>query len=242
MMLQPHLKEVELEQGVFLQEQGEVIERVYFPNSGMISLLAVMQQGNSVETATIGREGAVGAMAGLGPRHAFTRAVVQMPGTASQIVTSKFQAVVAASPEIRDIIVRHNEVLLAQVQQSAACNALHEAEFASAAGYCNRAIAPTETWYRSRRNSSRRCSAYAGRRSHWSRNRCRTRVSSAIAADASKFSTATCSSSARANATGSYGGRSNSTYRRRSGSHQLGLGFFGSASPPRQSSFSASTR
>jgi CRP-like cAMP-binding protein len=51
-----------------------------------------------------------------------------MPGAAAQISTSKFQAVVAASPLIRDIIVRHNEVLLAQVQQSAACNALHEAE------------------------------------------------------------------------------------------------------------------
>ena len=126
--LLPHLKEVELEQGVLLQEQGEPIERIYFPNSGMISLLAVMQQGNAVETATIGREGAVGAMAGLGPRHAFTRAVVQMPGTAAQITTGKFQTVVAASPSIRDIIVRHNEVLLAQVQQSAACNALHEAE------------------------------------------------------------------------------------------------------------------
>jgi CRP-like cAMP-binding protein len=126
--LVPHLKEVELEQGALLQEQGELIERVYFPNSGMISLLAVMQQGNAVETATIGREGAVGAMAGLGPRHAFTRAVVQMAGTAAQIATGKFQAVVGASPTIRDIIVRHNEVLLAQVQQSAACNALHEAE------------------------------------------------------------------------------------------------------------------
>jgi CRP-like cAMP-binding protein len=128
MLLEPHLKEVELLQGALLQEQGESIQRVYFPNSGMVSLLAVMQQGNAVETATIGREGAVGAMAGLGPRHAFTRALVQMSGSASQIPTTKFQAIVSQSPTIRDIIVRHNEVLLAQVQQSAACNALHEAE------------------------------------------------------------------------------------------------------------------
>jgi CRP-like cAMP-binding protein len=117
-----------LEQGVILQEQGEPIERVYFPNSGMISLVAVMKQGNAVETATVGREGAIGAMSGLGPRHAFTRAVVQMPGTASMIATSKFQTIVERSAVIRDVIVRHNEVLLAQVQQSAACNALHEAE------------------------------------------------------------------------------------------------------------------
>jgi CRP-like cAMP-binding protein len=128
MLLQPHLKKVELEQGELIQEQGELIQNVYFPNSGMISLVAVMQQGNCVETATVGREGAIGAMAGLGPRRAFTRAVVQMPGTASRIATPRFQDAVAASPSIRDIIVRHHEVLLAQVQQSAACNALHEAE------------------------------------------------------------------------------------------------------------------
>jgi CRP-like cAMP-binding protein len=127
-LLQPHLKEVELKQGTMLHEQGESIERVYFLNSGMVSLLAVMQQGNAVETATVGREGAIGAMSGLGPRRAFTRGVVQMPGTASQIQTAKFQSIVSASQAIRDIIVRHNEVLLAQVQQSAACNALHEAE------------------------------------------------------------------------------------------------------------------
>lgn len=127
-LLQPHLKEVQLEQGVILQEQGERIERVYFPNSGMISLLAVMDQGNAVETATVGREGAVGAMSGLGPRRAFTRAVVQMPGMGMQIATPKFQSIVEQSPAIREIVVRYNEVLLAQVQQSAACNALHEAE------------------------------------------------------------------------------------------------------------------
>lgn len=127
-LLQPHLKEIQFAQGTMLQEQGERIERVFFPHSGMISLVAVMRQGNSIETATIGREGAVGAMSGLGPRHAFTRAVVQMPGIGSQIATAKFQSIVEQSSAIRDIVVRYNEVLLAQVQQSAACNALHEAE------------------------------------------------------------------------------------------------------------------
>jgi CRP-like cAMP-binding protein len=128
MLLEPHLKEVPLDQGTILQEQGELIERVYFPNSGMISMVAVMQQGDAVETATVGREGAVGVMAGLGPRHAFTRAVVQMPGTAYQMSSTRFHLIAEKNSAIRDIIIRHNEVLLAQVQQSAACNALHEAE------------------------------------------------------------------------------------------------------------------
>jgi CRP-like cAMP-binding protein len=127
-LLQPHLREVALVHGAMLQEKGEQIERVYFPQSGMISLLAVMQPGNAIETATIGREGAVGGMSGLGPRRAFSRAVVQMPGIASQILTGKFQAILAQCTAIRDTVVNYNEVLLAQVQQSAACNALHDAE------------------------------------------------------------------------------------------------------------------
>ncbi len=126
--LKPHLKDVPLIQGTMLQEQGERIEYVYFPHSGMISLVAVMKQGESIETATVGREGAVGAMSGLGPRQAFTRAVVQMPGFAAQISTLKLQSIAEQSQTLREIIVRYNELLLAQVQQSCACNALHEAE------------------------------------------------------------------------------------------------------------------
>jgi len=61
---------------VVLQEQGEPIEQVYFPHDGIISLLAVMRQGDAIETATIGYEGA--SFAGLGQRRSHTRAVVQV--------------------------------------------------------------------------------------------------------------------------------------------------------------------
>jgi len=127
--LEPHLEEVPLSQGQILQEQGDDIEQIYFPHSGMISLVAVMNHGGKmIETATIGREGAVGAMAGFGPRHAFRRAIVQVAGTAAKIPTAPFREAVKGSEALRDILVRHNEVLLAQVQQAAACNAFHEAE------------------------------------------------------------------------------------------------------------------
>lgn len=117
------------EQGALLQEQGEPIEQVYFPQSGMISLVAVMNDGEkSIETATVGHEGVVGAMSGLGPRHAFNRAVIQVGGTMARISTAKLQAAVAKSSTLRDVIVRYNEVLLAQIQQGSACNAFHEAE------------------------------------------------------------------------------------------------------------------
>jgi CRP-like cAMP-binding protein len=128
-LLEAGLTTVSYEQGALLQEQGEPIEQVYFPQSGMISLVAVMNDGEkSIETATVGNEGVVGAMSGLGPRHAFNRAVIQVAGAMARISTAKLQAAVAKSPALRDVIVRYNEVLLAQIQQGAACNAFHEAE------------------------------------------------------------------------------------------------------------------
>ncbi len=128
-LIEPNLANVSYEQGVLLQEQGEPIAQVYFPQSGMISLVAVMSDGEkSIETATVGHEGVVGAMSGLGPRHAFNRAVVQVGGAVARISTAKFQAAVAKSRVLRDVIVRYSEVLLAQIQQGSACNAFHEAE------------------------------------------------------------------------------------------------------------------
>jgi CRP-like cAMP-binding protein len=127
-LLSPYLKEYALDQGVVLQEQGERIEYVYFPRSGMISLLAVMRAGDAIEVATVGREGAVGAISGLGLRIAFTRAAVQMPGVALRLPTARFQAATEESPAIRDVVIRYNELLLVQVQQAAACNALHDVE------------------------------------------------------------------------------------------------------------------
>ena len=127
-LLVPHLKEVPLAQGTILQEQGDRVEHVYFPHHGIISLLAVMQQGNAIETATIGYEGAVGSLAGLGPRRSHTRAVVQVPGTASRIPAVRFRECAEESKAVRDIIVRYGEMLLIQVQQTAACNALHAVE------------------------------------------------------------------------------------------------------------------
>jgi CRP-like cAMP-binding protein len=127
-MLTPHLKEVVLEQGVILQEQGERIEQVYFPHDGIISLLAVMRQGDAIEIATIGYEGALGSFAGLGMRHSHTRAVVQVGGAALRIAASHFRNATDESDAVRRLITQYGEMLLIQVQQTAACNALHAVE------------------------------------------------------------------------------------------------------------------
>jgi CRP-like cAMP-binding protein len=84
-----------------------------------------MQSGATVETATIGHAGVIGASAGLGAHSTFARAIVQLPGTAARLSAAQFHAAARQSQGIRDLIVRYNDLLLAQVQQSVACNALH---------------------------------------------------------------------------------------------------------------------
>jgi CRP-like cAMP-binding protein len=127
-LLAGHLRTVTLERGVTLHDAGEEIEYVYFPHAGMVSLVSVMQSGAMVETAAVGHGGVVGATAGLGACHAFTRAIVQIPGEAARIARTSFHLAAEESPAIRDLVVAYNNLLFSQVQQSVACNALHVLE------------------------------------------------------------------------------------------------------------------
>ena len=117
-----------MRQGIVLFEPGDEVGHVYFPHDGMISLLAVMKNGEAVETATVGREGVVGAMAGLGPHRALVRAMVQIPMIASRITAPALRRIVQSNKALSDLIVRVNDALLGQVQITAACNALHALE------------------------------------------------------------------------------------------------------------------
>jgi len=94
----------------------------------MFSLLVIMQDGRAIETATIGREGVVGAMAGLGLYQSLVRATVQLPLAASKIAAASFRKAVAASGALHDLCVNYNEVMLTQARLTAACNALHQVD------------------------------------------------------------------------------------------------------------------
>ena len=127
-VLAPHLKDVPLERGRVLYDTGNEIEHVYFPHSGMVSVVVVMPDGETVETATIGREGAVGLTVGLGLRVARSRAIVQLPGSAARIPAARVAQAAHGSETLRNLVANHADRLLAQVQQSVACNALHDVE------------------------------------------------------------------------------------------------------------------
>ncbi len=126
--LLPQLTTITLEQGVVLLEAGDEVDQIYFPHFGMLSLLAVLRDGKAIETATVGREGVVGAMAGLGLRKSLVRVMVQMSMACSRIPAKHFRTAVGASAPLRNLCIRYNEVLLAQARVTAACNALHPIE------------------------------------------------------------------------------------------------------------------
>src|SRR5262249_40189804 len=110
------------------RSRGSASTRSIFPMTGSVSLLAVMRQGDAIETATIGYEGWVGSLAGLGMLRANTRVVVQVRGSASRIAASCSRKVAEDSEAVCRIVVRYGEMLLIQAQQTAACNALHPVE------------------------------------------------------------------------------------------------------------------
>ena len=122
-----HLREVPMEQGQTLEDRGQAVDRVYFPQTGLISLIVTMPEDRALEVGMVGPEGAIGMTAGLGSRISFVQALVQVSGTALCISPSRFQSAATHSPRIRAMIARYGEVLLGQVEQTAACNGLHDA-------------------------------------------------------------------------------------------------------------------
>ncbi|MBN8993070.1 MAG: Crp/Fnr family transcriptional regulator [Rhizobiales bacterium] len=126
--LSPHLATVELTKGAALVEAGAPLQHVYLPHSGIVSMMVSLLDGETVEVATIGRDSLVGAAAALEAGPALTDAIVVVPGIASALKAEDFRAVTDRSSVLRKLLARHEQALLAQVQQSAACNASHSVE------------------------------------------------------------------------------------------------------------------
>jgi CRP-like cAMP-binding protein len=127
-LIAPHLSAVELEKGRLLYDPGDVIDQVYFPNDCVISLMTLMESGAAIESATIGREGALGLMAAVAPRQSLSRAIVQAPGSSLRIAAAPLHDAWKRSAALRDLVDRHNEALFGHAIQSVACNALHAVE------------------------------------------------------------------------------------------------------------------
>jgi CRP-like cAMP-binding protein len=126
--LQPHLKTVELKHGTVLAESGSTVQRAYFPHSGVISLVVDLNVGDMIETAMVGHDGVLNAAPALDGKVSLNKAIVQLAGEATVISVDKLRSVADEHKAFRALLIRHDQVLFAQSQQSAACNASHTVE------------------------------------------------------------------------------------------------------------------
>jgi CRP-like cAMP-binding protein len=121
--IEPHIQPADLKLGAIVCEAGGFLEHVYFPKGAVLSLLTVLANGTAVETANIGNEGAFGLFAAMYSRTSFNQCLVQLQGglvrVPIEILRAEFE---------RNLLVSYSETQLAQVQQTAACNARHTIE------------------------------------------------------------------------------------------------------------------
>lgn len=123
-----HCTRTEFAQGFVFFEPGDEIEHIHFIDSGIASSVAVLEDGRTVETVMIGPEGLTGSAAAIVPHRAFTRNAAQVDGASRRIDAARLRQLCATRPGIREAIAGFAADLQGELEQSAACNALHRAE------------------------------------------------------------------------------------------------------------------
>lgn len=125
-LLAGHLKFVDLALGESLHRAGDPISIVYFVDSGFISALTMLSDGQPLEIGLIGAEGVAGFSVALGATNSYSETMCQTGGGAYRIATGDLKRVLGDAPHLRDLLLRYTHVFHVQVAQTAACNAHHE--------------------------------------------------------------------------------------------------------------------
>ncbi|PZO48611.1 MAG: Crp/Fnr family transcriptional regulator [Alphaproteobacteria bacterium] len=121
-----NLTHVNLALGESMHRAGDLISYVYFVESGFISALTVLSDGQPLEIGLIGAEGVAGVSVILGATHSYSETMCQTGGGAYRITAAALREVVTETPHLRDLLLRYVHVFSVQVAQTAACNAHHE--------------------------------------------------------------------------------------------------------------------
>lgn len=121
------LAEVSLGQGQVLFEPGDPVKHVFFPSSAVISVVKVMLDGSSVESSTVGHESGTPLLWALAGQPSKSRIFAQIGGGAIRLPAAVLRARAAASPDLRNLLVRHAASIAFQAEQGVACNILHDA-------------------------------------------------------------------------------------------------------------------
>jgi CRP-like cAMP-binding protein len=126
--LESHLKQTRLKQHHVLFHAEEEIRHVYFPTGAVISLVVPLSSGEMIEAAMVGVDGVVGASAALDGRMSLCRAVVQLAGDTMVCGLEALKSAALQNPKLLSLLVRHDQTVYAQAQQSAACFATHHVQ------------------------------------------------------------------------------------------------------------------
>jgi CRP-like cAMP-binding protein len=124
--LRPHLKSISLAAKDVLYEAGDLVSQVYFPTGAIVSLVVRLSTGETLEAAMVGKDGVVGAAAALDGKISLSLAVVQIAGTALMCDPRALKGAALQSESLLSKIIRHEQTLFAQAQQSAACMSAHD--------------------------------------------------------------------------------------------------------------------
>jgi CRP-like cAMP-binding protein len=127
-LLGPHLKPATFEQHEVLFDADARIRHVYFPTHAVVSLVVALSTGEMVEAAMVGNDGVVGASAALDGKISLSRGIIQLGGEMIVCDTDTLNSVALQSPKLLSLLIRHEQTVYAQAQQSAACFATHQVE------------------------------------------------------------------------------------------------------------------
>ena len=121
----PLLEQVNLPLGMVLYESGCTLSYVYFPTTSIVSLLYVLENGDSAEIAVVGNEGVVGITLFMGGESTPSRAVVQSAGSGYRLSSHAIKAALARNPSVMPLMLRYTQALITQMSQTAVCNRHH---------------------------------------------------------------------------------------------------------------------
>ena len=128
-LLAPHLQAVDVAANHILHHAGDSISVVHFPcGPAFVSFAVPVEDDREVESLLVGREGAIGIPLGRGPSLAYARIVVKVGGTVLRLPLRAFEQIQQRSTSLQDMFARYAACQLAQLLQTAACNAAHSIE------------------------------------------------------------------------------------------------------------------
>jgi CRP-like cAMP-binding protein len=123
--LMPELEQIRCQRGQILIDADSPLDHIFFPDSGVVSVVAVYADGSIIEMATIGREGCTAVQAVFGAKTSSIRLLVQIPGGAAKMPRAAFTRAMGSMPSFRSLMYAYVQAFLEQVLVSVACNGTH---------------------------------------------------------------------------------------------------------------------